>query len=42
MGIILSGDFNADEVIKIDKTFGQMRNHSKIHSSKTKRLFPLQ
>jgi predicted Zn-dependent peptidase len=26
MGIIMSGDFNADEVIaKIDKTFGQMQ-----------------
>jgi predicted Zn-dependent peptidase len=26
MGIILSGDFNPDEVIaKIDKTFGQMQ-----------------
>jgi predicted Zn-dependent peptidase len=30
MGIILSGDFNPDEVIaKIDKTFGQMQSHSR-------------
>jgi predicted Zn-dependent peptidase len=38
MGIIMSGDFNADEVIaKIEKTFGQMQTRPFQNiSSKTK------
>jgi predicted Zn-dependent peptidase len=44
MGIILSGDFNADEVIaKIDKTFGQMQTKPFQNIlSKQEALFQLQ